>query len=112
MFKNLTDFSYKRTGKEALGFYLAYLLLIVLIGVLSGVVSALASGQQNYELGFRIGNIIAILSCLGLSFAVLSKKNLMNNFGFILLALLSGLLAFIGGGLVGLLPAAYLTTKK
>ena len=112
MFKNLTDFAYKRNRKEALGFYLGYLILIVVVGALAVGLFGLASGQQNFELGLRIGNIIGILSSLGLSFAVLSKKGLMNNFGLLLLALLSGLLAFIGGGLLGLIPAAYLTTKK
>jgi len=112
MFKNLTDFAYKRNRKEALGFYLGYLILIVVVGALAGALFGLASGQENFELGLRIGNIIGILASLGLSFAVLSKKGLMNNFGLLLLALLSGLLAFIGGGLLGLIPAAYLTTKK
>ena len=111
MFKNLTDFAYKRSGKEALGFYLGYLILIVVVGALAGGLFGLASGQENFELGLRIGNIIGILASLGLSFAVLSKKGLMNNFGLLLLALLSGLLAFIGGGLLGLIPASYLTTK-
>ena len=81
MFKNLTDFAYKRNRKEALGFYLGYLILIVVVGALAGALFGLASGQENFELGLRIGNIIGILASLGLSFAVLSKKGLMNNFG-------------------------------
>ena len=111
MFKKLTNLAYKRSRKEALGFYLGYLILIVVVGALAGGLFGLASGQENFELGLRIGNIIGILASLGLSFAVLSKKGLMNNFGLLLLALLSGLLAFIGGGLLGLIPASYLTTK-
>lgn len=111
MFKNLTDFSYKRSGKEALGFYLAYLVLIVLVGGIVGAVTGLASGSQSYELGVRVGNIVAILLVLGVSFAILSKKKLMNNFGLVLLALLSGLLAFAGGSVLGLIPTAYLSTK-
>lgn len=111
VFKNLTDFSYKRTGKEALGFYLGYLVLIIVVGAILGGTLGLAFGEQSFELGLRVGNIIAILVALGLSFMILSKKGLMNDFGMILLALLSGLLAFIGGGLLGLIPAAYLSTK-
>ena len=111
MFKNLTDFSYKRTRKEALGFYLSYLLLIIIVGGLIGALAGLVIGEGSFEIGLRFGNIVAILTVLGLSFAILKKKNLLNNFGYILLALVSGILAFLGGGLLGLIPAAYLTTK-
>lgn len=68
-------------------------------------------GGASYELGFRYGNILAIVATLGLSYAILSKKNLLNNFKFILLGLLSGILAFLGGALLGLIPVAYFTTK-
>jgi len=111
MFRNLTDFSYKRTGKEALGFYIGYLVFIVVVGAILGGVLGLVLGEESFEIGLRVGNILAILATLALSFLILSKKKMMNNFGLILLALLSGLLAFIGGGLLGLIPTAYLTTK-
>ena len=111
MFKNLTDFSYKRTGKEALGFYIGYLVLIVVVGAILGGILGLVLGEESFEIGLRVGNILAILATLGLSFLILSKKKMMNNFGMILLALLSGLLAFVGGGLLGLIPTAYFTTK-
>lgn len=112
MFKNLTDFSYKRSGKEAIGFYIGYLVLIILVGALFGVILGLFFGDRSFEIGLRIGNLFAILVTIILSFVILSKKNLMNNFGLILVAVLSGLLAFLGGGLLGLIPAAYLSTKK
>jgi len=111
MFKNLTDFSHKRSGKEAFGFYLAYLVLIMLLGGLLGGIMGLVMGGGSFELGLRLGNLTAVLVVLGLSFAVLAKKNLMGNFGMILVAVVSGLLAFLGGGLLGLIPTAYLTTK-
>ena len=107
----MTDFSFKRSRKQALGFYLGYLVLIVLVGAVVGAVFGLISGNGNLELGLRVGNIMAILLALGLSFAILSKKKLTDNFGLILVALLSGLLAFVGGGILGLIPAAYLSTK-
>lgn len=111
MFKNLTDFSYKRSKKEAVGFYLGYLVVIVLVAGLLGGVIGLAFGDKGVEAGLRFGNIIAIVVSLGLSFAILSKKKLMSNFGLILVALASGVFAFFGGGLLGLIPAAYLSTK-
>ncbi len=107
----MTDFSFKRSRKQALGFYLGYLVLIVLVGAVVGALFGLISGGGNLDLVLRIGNIMAILLALGLSFAILSKKKLTDNFGLILVALLSGLLAFVGGGILGLIPVAYLSTK-
>jgi len=111
MFRKLTDFSYKRSFKEALGFYLGYLLLIVLASMILGGVSGLVLGNQSTEIGLRIGNLVAVIAVLALSFMILSKKDLSGNFGMILVALLSGILAFLGGSLLGLIPAAYLSTK-
>jgi len=111
VFTNLTDFAYKRTTKQALGFYLAYLLLIIILGALSGVLAGLALGENSYAIGLRVGNMVAILSVLVLSFVILHKKSLFKNFSLIIIALLSGVLAIIGGGLLGLIPAAYLTKK-
>ena len=111
IFKNLTDFGYQRSTKEAIGFYIAYLFLIIIFGALIGF--GLGSIMQNdtYGFGLRVGNIIAVVVSLGISFLILKEKKLLGNFGFILLALLSGVLSIILGGLGGLIPAAYLTTK-
>ena len=111
MFKKLTEFNHKRTSKEALGFYLAYLLLIVILSALIGGIFGLVIGEGSIELGMRLGGFVAVVVCLVISFMLLSKKNLMYNFGMLLLALLSGLLAFFGGGILGLIPVAYLSTK-
>ncbi|RPJ75173.1 MAG: hypothetical protein EHM20_09395 [Alphaproteobacteria bacterium] len=67
--------------------------------------------NNTYNFGLIIGNVVAIVFSLGVSFLILKEKNLLGNFGFILLALLSGLLAIFLGGFGGLIPAAYLTTK-
>ncbi|MFV1916914.1 MAG: hypothetical protein ACC618_00275 [Patescibacteria group bacterium] len=86
--------------------------MIILVGALFGAILGLFFGDRSFEIGFKIGNLFVILVTLSLSFAILSKKNLMSNFGLILLAVLSGLLTLLGGGLLGLIPAAYLSTKK
>jgi len=112
MFKNLLDLEYKRTWLQAIGFYLAYFLFIVILGFLAGALIGLAfSGSNLFGIGVQIGNIMAIIICLALSFTILYKKNQLKSFGLILLALLSGILAFFGGGLLGLIPAAFLTTR-
>jgi hypothetical protein len=111
MFKHLGDFGYKRSGKEAFGFYLAYLLIILLAAFIIAVTVSLATGGTDYTTGTRIGDIIAIIMTLVLSFTVLQAKGLLGNFGYIVLALVSGILAFLGGGILGLIPVAFLTTR-
>ena len=118
MFTKLTDFSYTRSIKEALGFYLAYLLLGIILGAIIGALYASFSLEssadftEGYIAGQKAGAVVAIAYPLVLSYLVLSKKKLLGNFGYLLLGLLSAILAIFGGALLGLVPAAYLTTKK
>ena len=109
MFKNLANFKRKRTVKEAVGFYLAFLLIGILLGVLAGSIGGILTGGNS--LSFQLGNIGAIIFCLTLSFLILQKKKLMGHFGFLLLAIVSGIIAIYGGCLFGLIPVAYLTTR-
>jgi len=111
MFKNLTNFGYQRSAKEAFGFYLAYLVLVMIVsGVLGGTLEVVMQ-NNTLDFGFRMGIVIAVIFSSGISFLILKEKRLLGNFGFILLALLSGLLTLFSGCLGGLIPAAYLTTR-
>ncbi len=115
MFKKLTDFTYVRTGKEAFGFYLAYLLFIVILSaVVSGVFVGLGllSPENGFHNGMRLGTAVAITCSVALSLLVVSQKRLAGSFSYILLSLLAGLLATFGGGLLGLVIPAIITTKK
>ena len=112
MFKNLTSFGYQRSTIEAVGFYLTYLLLLMIAA--GGLVSMLgvAMGQSdNLNFGFTVGNMLAVIACSGISFLILKEKKLLSNYGFILLALLAGVIAFFIGAIGGLIPAAFLTTR-
>lgn len=111
MFKNLINFSYKRSKKEAIGFYLAYLLLVIVSSMLFNSMTVLIVNNNSFEFGLRLGTITAIVASVLISCLILYKKNLFGNFAYIILALLSGVLAYFGGGLLGLLPAAYFSTK-
>lgn len=111
MFKNLINYAYKRNLKEAVGFYIAYLILIVILASLVGAMVGAITRVNNYSLEFKLGQIIAALFSLILSFLILYKKKLLNNFLYIILAILSGLLAYLGGGIFGLIPAAYLSSR-
>jgi hypothetical protein len=112
MFKNLLNFSYKRSGVEAVGFYLAYFLLILLVAFLFGGLCGVIFPDHAAVIGYRIGVVLAVCLCLYLSFLILVKKSLLNHYGYLLLAILSGILAVFGGGILGLIPVAFLTTRK
>lgn len=113
MFMDLMNFGLKRTVTQAVGFYLAYLILtVVTAGLGGGVVSLFAGKADNIEFGVTIGIGIAILMSVGLGYQVLNKKHLTGNIQLLLLAGLSGILAYVGGGLLGLIPVAYFTTLR
>lgn len=113
MFSNLVNFGFKRNFIQAVGFYIAYLVLTILVAVLLAAVIGMATGNsESFEFGLMIGNVSAILVILGLSYLILDEKNLLRSFPFILLSLIAGVLAYFGGGMLGLIPIAYLTTRE
>jgi hypothetical protein len=114
MFTNLFDFSINRTAKQAVGFYIAWL---VILAVSCGLVSAAASpllGASNFRTGFsagvKVGQSFSILANTVVAFWILKSKRSFS-FGNVVLAFLAGALSILGGGLLGLIPAAYLTTR-
>lgn len=99
---------------QAIGFYIAYLVLTILVAMLAGAIGGLIFPQTDdyFRTGMNLGAIIAIIVSLALSLGILQKKKLTNNFILLILALVAGVLAFMGGGLLGLIIPAYLTTRK
>jgi hypothetical protein len=111
MFLKLTDFGYQRCGKEALGFYIAYLFLIILLGGLLGLLYGLVVGDSSFETGVVIGNVLAVVVCLGIGNTIAKAKGEIS-YQTILLTVLSGILAVLFGGMGGLIPLAYMTTLE
>lgn len=112
MFKQLTNLSHKRTLLQAVGFYVAYLLLTMVVAMgLAAVLGTATGNADSYAFGMRIGTVISMIMSLALSLAILHKKKLTNNFVFILLAFIAMVLANFGGGLLGLIIPTYLSTK-
>ncbi len=115
MFKHLTDFGYERNKKEALGFYLAYLVLFVLIGAGGAAIIGAATNtipksfSDTFTKGEEVGAVIVGLGSAVLSIIILSAKK-ESRYGFVLLALISGMLCLFGGGLFGFIIPAYFTT--
>ncbi len=113
MFSELTNFGYKRTGKQAFGFYLAYLFLLMIIGGILAfllVPSDVSTDSEAFAAGAQVGARFVPIAVIILSVLVLNAKKSLTEFKNILLVVLSGFLAILGGGLLGLIPVAYLTT--
>ena len=109
MFSSLFDLKLRRTALQAVGFYFAYLVLLMIVGGIAGAISGILFGT-GFQTGVKIGQCLAILACLGLSLRILQLKGILS-FGNVLLALVAGLLAIIGGALLGLIPVSFLTVK-
>jgi cellobiose-specific phosphotransferase system component IIC len=122
MFKNLFDLSYKRSGKEALGFYLAYLGMFALLGGLAATAVAVAritvGGQapsgwsESFKAGIPAGAVTAIITSIYLAIAVVIQRKLARNVLYVVLAVVSVLFAAIMGGFLALMPIAFLTTRE
>lgn len=112
MFKELTNLSRKRSTKEALGFYLAYLLLTIIISMVLGATLGLANNQNTFEYGVRVGTATSVIVSIILSILQLKEKNLLTNFSLLIFALCSGIFAYLGGALLGMIIPSYFSTIK
>lgn len=122
MFTHLTQFEYKRSKKEAFGFYIAWfgflLLVTSLIGALAGLLvpTEVEVGQslfegKAFELGLKMGTMFATLFSLAFSILICRAKGIISQFSSVVLIVLSGVLGLVGGGLLGFIIPAYLSTK-
>lgn len=112
MFQDLANFGLKRTGIQAVGFYIAYLVLIVVLAAVIGGITGVVTGSNSFEFGLRLGQLVAIAGSMFIAYKITSEKKIEKEFSSILMVGLGGLLAVFGGGLLGLIPAAYLSTQK
>lgn len=113
MIADVWSYSYKRTFKEAIIFYIAHFVIVVMAaGLLAGIIGLVAGRSGDFRFGVRVGSIITIMASLTISFTIAYKKRRLGSFWCVVLILMSGLLAYIGAGLLGLIPAAYLSSLK
>jgi hypothetical protein len=102
--------STSRSGFQAVGFYFCYLILFIMCGGLVGAIACVISGG-GFDTGLRAGQVFAILACPSLAIAILKAKRKFT-FGYVVLALLSGVLAVYGGAILGMIPVSFLTTRN
>jgi predicted benzoate:H+ symporter BenE len=112
MFRFIGDFKRPRSVVEAIGFYVFYAVLGVVASGLVGYVASLIDPSIGFQEGLRIGNIVAIVLSLGLSFAIARAKGLLGHAVPLVVIVLSGVGAAIGGVLLGLIFSAFLSTRR
>lgn len=112
MFRKLTNLRYKRSLKEAVEFYLVYLFALWLFSGTATVIIGIIVRSNSPQDAALIGSIFAVGSTLTLSFLILKKKKLNDKILFLVLTLVSGIFAVLGGCLLGVLIPSYLTTLK
>jgi len=111
MFAELMNFSYQRTGLQALGWYLIYFLIGIVIGFVSGrmVDFVVTDPEQAFKIGIVVGQFSAIPYhiLIGTLLVWNRQKNGLN-----IMLLLGGIvLSIILGALGGMIPFAVLTTR-
>ena len=117
MFTNLTQFGFVRTRKQAFGFYLAWLLVTIIVaglaGVLIGSFTATPGGTfaQGYREGAPVGATAGVIICTIFVISILNAKKMFSHFSSILFIVGTIALSLVGGGILGLIIPAYLTTR-
>ena len=113
MFSNLTAFAMVRTGKQALGFYIVYLVIAIIVGGiaggLGGLITSAAQEPVDMQVGVKWGAAAAVVYVILIGMIIVMRIKL--GIGYVILALVGGLLALLGGGVLGLIPAALMTTR-
>ena len=119
MFANLKYLQTKRTAKQALGFYIVFFIILVSITSISGGIigilfyllslGTLAQMSQTVRV---IASIIAIIIVALLGLLSLRSKKSFNDSVQLALVVIGIALAILFGGMLGLIPIAYLTTKR
>jgi len=67
--------------------------------------------KEGFDVGKRVGAIGSLVVCTALAFVVARDKKILGQFRSILLILGTAVLAGIGGGLLGMIIPAYLSTR-
>ena len=113
MFKELMNFKYKRTGIQAIGFYIVFFLIgALLAGVVSGLlqVGSKSDSQTQFNFGIKIGSYVSLIYCTMLSLIILIVKKLYKSALAVILFLLTIHGAMLMANLLGCIFPAILST--
>jgi uncharacterized membrane protein YeaQ/YmgE (transglycosylase-associated protein family) len=112
MFAEIMNFNYRRSAKQAFGWYLMYLLVGIVIGAVSGYLAGIFT-KGGFNEGFDVGRMAGQFSAvpfnilLGTLLIWHRKKDTPN----LLLVLAGAILSAFAGALGGLIPLAFLSNR-
>lgn len=107
----MEEFRRVRDAQEAVFFYVLYLFPFLLVRLLILGGTALFTQDPIYN-GFMIGNGVAVLFCVGIGVLILRSKGHGGHPGYWGLLLVGGVGALAAGAMLGLIPVAFLTTRR
>jgi hypothetical protein len=110
VFNKIAEFSYKRTTQQAIGFYIAWFLIgLALAFVIGAFLGGIGVAQTQI---FMVGQAIALIGAPILTYLVAQGRGVLGSTKSVVLIVLSVIFAYIGGFLLSLPIAAYLTTQE
>jgi TIR domain-containing protein len=110
MFAEIMNFNYRRSAKQAFGFYLMYLLVGLVIGAVCGYLAGLfVKADEGFNIGRLAGQFSAVPFNILLGTLLIwhRKKDAPN----LLLVLAGAILSAFAGALGGLIPLAFLSNR-
>lgn len=111
MLNNIRNLSYRRNSSEAVVFYLVYLLVGIVVSALgAGIITSIISNSDK-EFFLKISSLIIVVFVFNLGFMLLGAKKMTEESKYVVTVVTASFLAYFGGGLLGLVLIAYLTTK-
>ncbi len=107
----MEEFRRVRDTQEAVFFYVLYLFPFLLVRLLILGGTALFTQDPVYN-GFLIGNGVAALFCVGVGVVILRAKGHVGHPGYWGLLLAGAVGSLVAGAVLGLIPVAFLTTRR
>ncbi len=113
--QSIIDLSVTRTWKQAILFYIINLALVLVVGaffVAFGIYITETSADKIGLIGLKFGSAFEIIYVSIMSLSILKAKGMFNNIGYIFFVLLSSMITFFTGSIIGLIAVAFLTTRN
>lgn len=105
--RKLFSLEMKLSFAEAALFYVVALLGYLVIG---GVLAMVLIAARMQDQASTLANVLSFMVTTGVAWAVYKLKNKSRN--MIVALVLAAVLSFFGGGLLGLVPVAWMRTKS
>jgi hypothetical protein len=116
MFTHLLDFGCKRTGTQALGFYVTYMFISLVMTVLINCCILLIccnfetlTFEEGFNYGVLAGRSASVVFSLAITLMIIMQKKRGHHIPSLGLVAAAGILACFRGSLFGMIPAACAT---